>query len=91
MAANTNQAASNSKQKRGGKKSNKSRGAEMTNAQRRKANLAPPADFGARLFTSLKADMSSEETGCRRRRAYTEMDDLLADDIKQGEHATSVR
>ena len=35
--------------------------------------------------------MSSEENGCRRRRAYTEMDDLLADDIKQGEQATSAR
>ena len=41
---------------------------------------APPADFGARLFSALKADISSEGTG--RRRAYTEMDDLLADDIK---------
>ena len=52
----------------------------------RNANLAPPADFGARLFSSLKADISSDETGKgRRRRAYTEMDDLLADDIKQGE------
>ena len=47
-------------------------------------NLAPPADFGARLFSSLKADISSDEKGGRRRRAYTEMDDLLADDIKQG-------
>ena len=54
--------------------------------ERRGANLAPPADFGARLFSSLKADISSDETGKgRRRRAYTEMDDLLADDIKQGE------
>ena len=48
--------------------------------------MAPPADFGARLFSSLKADISSDETGKGRRRAYTEMDDLLADDIKQGEH-----
>lgn len=58
---------------------------------RRKANLAPPVDFGSRLFTCLKEDMNPEEVGCRRRRAYTEMDDLLADDIKQGEHANSTR
>ena len=50
---------------------------------RRTVNLAPPADFGAKLFASLKADISSDETGGRRRRAYTEMDDLLADDLKQ--------
>lgn len=36
----------------------------------------------------MKADISSDET-CRRRRAYTEIDDLLADDIKQGEKAAS--
>ena len=61
---------------------------------RRKTNLAPPADFGSRLFTCLKDDMESaaEEAGGRRRRAYTEMDDLLADDIKQGaEHVNSTR
>ena len=61
---------------------------------RRKTNLAPPVDFGSRLFTCLKDDMESEEAGGRRRRAYTEMDDLLADDIKQGaggEHANSTR
>ena len=45
-------------------------------------NLAPHVDFGIRLFSSLKADISSDETGGRRMRAYTEMDDLLADDIK---------
>ena len=60
-------------------------------AQRRKTQLAPPADFGSRLFMNLKDDMTSEEAGCRRRRAYTEMDDLLADDIKQGEHETITR
>ena len=37
----------------------------------------------------MKADISSDETGGRRRRAYTEMDDLLANDIKQGEQAIS--
>ncbi len=52
-------------------------------------NLAPHVDFGIRLFSSLKADISSDETGGRRRRAYTEMDDLLADDMKQNEAATS--
>ena len=57
--------------------------------ERRGANLAPPADFGARLFSSLKADISSDEAGKGRRRAYTEMDDLLADDIKQGEQEGS--
>ena len=41
---------------------------------------APPVDFGSRLFTNLKADISSEGTG--RRRAYTEIDDLLDNDIK---------
>jgi len=46
-------------------------------------------DFGQRLFSGLKADISSDETGGRRRRAYTEMDDLLADDMKQNEAATS--
>ena len=51
--------------------------------------MKPHADFGARLFSALKADISSDETGGRRRRAYTEMDDLLAEDIKQGEQAAS--
>ena len=37
----------------------------------------------ANLIAALKADISSDETGGRRRRAYTEMDDLLADDMKQ--------
>lgn len=60
-----------------------------TTRGKRAANLAPPADFGARLFAGLKADISSDETGGRRRRAYTEMDDLLADDIKKGEQASS--
>lgn len=51
--------------------------------------MAVPADFGVKLFGSLKADISSDETGGRRRRAYTEMDDLLADDMKQGEPVLS--
>ena len=35
------------------------------------------------MIAALKADISSDETGGRRRRAYTEMDDLLAEDLKQ--------
>lgn len=50
----------------------------------------PPADFGAQLFSGLKADISSDEANMgRRRRAYTEMDALLADDIKQNEASLS--
>ena len=43
---------------------------------------APPADFGARLFSSLKADVASASESQGRRRAYTEIDDLFANDIK---------
>ena len=45
----------------------------------------PPADFGAKLFSGLGAEISSDENHGPRRRAYTEMDALLADDIKQNE------
>ena len=66
----------------------------MGRGRRRNGHLAPPADFGARLFSGLKADaamISSDEAGGirRRRRAYTEMDDLLADDLKQQQDSCS--
>lgn len=44
----------------------------------------PPKDFGAQLFAHLKGD-SDEEQLTRRRRAFTEMDDLLDNDIRSGE------
>lgn len=49
----------------------------------------PPANFGAKLFSGLRADISSDENGGPRRRAYTEIDALLADDIKQNEATLS--
>ena len=36
------------------------------------------------MIGSLKEDLSSDETMPRRRRAYTELDDLLENDIIQG-------
>lgn len=49
----------------------------------------PPTDFGAQLFANLKGDSSSSEAAAeqftRRRRAYTEMDDLLDDEIRLSE------
>ena len=45
----------------------------------------PPADFGAKLFSGLAAEISSDENIGPRRRAYTDMDALLENDIKQNE------
>ena len=66
----------------------------MGRGRRRNGHIVPPVDFGARLFSGLKADaamISSDEAGGirRRRRAYTEMDDLLADDLKQQQDSCS--
>lgn len=73
----------------GGQKKASRRQISNTDKKGRGDLLAPPEDFGVRLFSSLRVDMSSEETGGRRRRAYTEIDDLLNDDLKQGETAFS--
>lgn len=45
--------------------------------------LRAPSNWG-KLIGSLKDDLSSDETAPRRRRAYTEMDDLLNNDIMLG-------
>ncbi len=47
------------------------------------SKLKAPSNW-AKLIGSLKEDLSSEENVPRRRRAYTEMDDLLNNDIMQG-------
>ena len=48
-----------------------------------KSKLKAPSNW-AKLIGSLKEDLSSDETAPRRRRAYTEMDDLLNNDIMEG-------
>ena len=45
--------------------------------------LRVPSNWGT-MIGSLKEDLSSDEAVPRRRRAYTEMDDLLNNDIIQG-------
>ena len=54
----------------------------------KKNKFVPPADFGAKLFSGLAAEISSDDNIGPRRRAYTDMDALLADDIKQNEAAS---
>ena len=61
-------------------------------------NLQPNKDFGSKLFSSLQADISNSAGSGGRRRAYTDFDDLLANDIKQsgklaehGRHRSSER
>lgn len=44
-------------------------------------NLFPPADFGARLFGSLGPNQTSETQVSGRRRAFTEINELLASDV----------
>ena len=52
-------------------------------AKKEKRKIRAPSNW-AKLIGTLKDDLSSsDETAPRRRRAYTEMDDLLNNDILQ--------
>ena len=52
-------------------------------AKKEKSKLKAPSNWAKLIGTmgSLKEDLSSDETVGRRRRAYTDMDDLLNNDI----------
>ena len=55
----------------------------IESVKKEKSKLKAPSNW-AKLIGSLKEDLSSDETAPRRRRAYTEMDDLLNNDLMQG-------